>query len=173
MASERYTLDANVLVYAVDITDPGRQLRAQDVIARSYGRDCVLTVQALGEFYTVVTRKRLLSRALAASMVVDWRRTFALAAANADSLMRAMIAERRYGLSFWDAMLWATVRASPGARLSASASPTLSAPTRCRPRSSACSRAHKTRRNPWPKLSSMTPCARRAAVAGRPAACTR
>jgi antitoxin (DNA-binding transcriptional repressor) of toxin-antitoxin stability system len=51
MNGDRFTLDANVLVYAVDTASPEKRRTALDTLSRSVHRDAVLTMQALGEFY--------------------------------------------------------------------------------------------------------------------------
>ena len=45
-------LDANVLVYAADRTAGERHERTLHILDRAARRDCVLTLQALGEFFT-------------------------------------------------------------------------------------------------------------------------
>ena len=39
-------------------------------------RDCVLTLQALGEFFYVTTRKRMVARTEAAAQLRDWTTAF-------------------------------------------------------------------------------------------------
>ncbi len=72
--------------------------------------DCILTLQALGEFFHVVTRKGKLSADGAARFLADWRAVFPVHAASAAVLDDALEAVRSHQLGFWDAMLWATVQ---------------------------------------------------------------
>ena len=61
----RFTLDTNILFYAAD-TDAGiKHARAVTLIGQAAKANCVLTVQALGEFYHSVTRKRVAESARA------------------------------------------------------------------------------------------------------------
>ena len=53
----RYTLDSNILVYAVDLDAPGKRDRAQDILITATKEDAWLTLQALSEFFHAVTRK--------------------------------------------------------------------------------------------------------------------
>ncbi len=46
----------------------------------------------------------------AMAQVDDWQQLFPVVSAKAATLTRACAAVKRYQLSFWDAMLWATVR---------------------------------------------------------------
>lgn len=56
MTGERRFLDSNILVYLFDEDFPEKQARVRILIADRVG-DLVLSVQVLGEFFNVVTRK--------------------------------------------------------------------------------------------------------------------
>jgi len=105
-----YSFDTNILVYAAD-EDAGRRHRiAIELIDRVDGTDFVLALQSLSEFFHVTVRKRLLSVADAMAIVKDLRGLCRIAAADEVALTDAMAAVRDHGLSFWDALLWATLR---------------------------------------------------------------
>lgn len=108
MSGERYTFDANVLVYSVDCSAGEKHGRAMMLVDGAIERECVLTIQALGEFFFVVTRKGIAPAADAAAQVGDWLHVFPTAAANDAALRRALDTTRRSRLGFWDAMLLAT-----------------------------------------------------------------
>lgn len=112
----RVSLDTNILIYAADATAEQRHSRAVDLINRATGADCVLTLQSLGEFYNVATRKVGLAAGKTESFVNAWRSCFPVHAASASCLDEAMHAVRRHRLPFWDAMLWAAAREA-GCRL--------------------------------------------------------
>jgi len=108
----RLTLDANVLVYAADRRDP-RAPAAQDIIERAARTDCVLTVQALGEFLTVVLRKKGVPYAEAMRLLRTWAKLFGDAVPHgADGLAIAAEAASLGRFQFWDAMLLATAGAA-------------------------------------------------------------
>lgn len=109
-AKSRFSLDTNILVYAVDRDAGERHARAVDLMRRAAPRDCVLTVQVLAEFFHATTRKDLLEPALASAYVRDWMDVFQVTAADETALVDAMDAVVEHRLSFWDAMLWATAR---------------------------------------------------------------
>jgi hypothetical protein len=62
------------------------------------------------EFFNVVTRKAGVDRAAAAELVGHWSAAMAVENATLQDLAHAMRAVGEHGLSFWDALLWATVR---------------------------------------------------------------
>ena len=110
MSAERVTLDTNVLVYAIDRDAGERHGRAAALVDQAVDLDCVLTLQALSEFYFAVTRKGKMPARDAAAQVEDWQQLFPTVAAKPAALPHALAAAREHSLSFWDAMLWATAR---------------------------------------------------------------
>jgi predicted nucleic acid-binding protein len=112
MSGKRFTLDTNLLVYAVDRDAGERHYKATDIVDRAVDQDCVLTLQVLAEFFHAVTRKGKLPVADAAEQVKDWQMLFPVVAADTQALIRAISAVQQHNLSFWDALLWATVKAA-------------------------------------------------------------
>lgn len=105
------SFDANVLVYAADRTVGLRHDRAVDLIERAIrAGDCIQTLQSLCEFYNVATRKTGVDPQVAGAFVNGWNAVLQVAPHVAADLTDAMRAVREHRLSFWDAMLWATVR---------------------------------------------------------------
>lgn len=105
-----YTLDTNVLVYAVDPAEGWKHDVATAIVDCSIERACILTVQALAEFVAVATRRGMRSRIDAVAQARDWLRVFPTVAADANALDVAYTAvqEERFGL--FDALLLATAR---------------------------------------------------------------
>lgn len=106
----RFSLDTDILVYAVDRDAGERHRRSRDLVGRAAKRDCVLTVQSLAEFFHATTRKNLLEPARASAFVRSWREVFPLTSADGSALIDAIEAVEEHRLSFWDAMLWAASR---------------------------------------------------------------
>jgi len=107
MTSERITIDSNILVYSVDRDAGERHDRAVRVVDDCVDRDCVLTLQALAEFYFVATRKGKMPAEDAAAQVADWQKVFPTILPSGATIERALVGVREHSLQFWDAMLWA------------------------------------------------------------------
>jgi len=105
-ADRRFTLDANVLVYAAVQDATRRHQIAEALLARAADRDCVLTLQSLAEFFFATTRKSILSPERAEQAVATWLELFPTTGATAGSVQGAIRAVATHGLAFWDAMLW-------------------------------------------------------------------
>lgn len=110
MGAAKYSLDANILVYAVDNAALEKHRSAVNLLTSLAEQPTVLTLQALGEFYYVVTRKKLLPQNIALEIIEEWTTVFPVISAQPQTLARAIQANRRRQIPFWDAMLWATAK---------------------------------------------------------------
>jgi predicted nucleic acid-binding protein len=108
MTTERFSLDTNILVYAADRAAGERHARALEILDRAVRRDCVLTLQALAEFFHVTTRRRMVARTEAAAQLRDWATEFATVSADPGALWMALEFAVDGRLSLWDALLLAT-----------------------------------------------------------------
>ena len=104
----RVVFDTNVLVYAVDRSEGSRHLTASLLIERALrNRQGMLILQTLTEFYSVTTGKLKGRPDDALRFLARLRAVFTVHAADERDFDRATAGEA-HGLSFWDAMLWAT-----------------------------------------------------------------
>ena len=106
--TNRVSLDTNILIYAIDQTDKKRHKTALNVFEKIAQWDCILTLQALKEFFHVATRKKKLSSKNALAQIEDWRIIFPITTAKTSTLIQAIHAAEKYQLAFWDAMLLTT-----------------------------------------------------------------
>jgi predicted nucleic acid-binding protein len=108
ISGKRFSLDANVLVYAADRSAPDKHERAKLIVMAAPQLDCWLTIQALGEFFFLTTRKRIVSLGDATAQVNDWLNLFQTVGAGAPTIRAALPHATDRRLAFWDAMLLAT-----------------------------------------------------------------
>jgi predicted nucleic acid-binding protein len=107
-------VDTNVLVYARDAAQPGKQPVAgawmDRLWATAEGR---LSTQVLNEFYVTVARKLEPGLSLAeARAEVTELTTWQPVPVTNDIVRQAWTLEDRFALSFWDALIVAAARAS-------------------------------------------------------------
>jgi predicted nucleic acid-binding protein len=57
MTGHRFSIDTNILVYNIDKDAGTRHEQSRPLVDALVDRDCVLTLQALAEFFHAVTRK--------------------------------------------------------------------------------------------------------------------
>lgn len=105
-----FSIDTNILIHAAQSRSDPRKARAIDVVARAALADSILPVQALAEFANACRKKGLLETAIIAARVSDWSQGFAMVAVVAGDVGEALVMTARFSLSFYDALLCATVR---------------------------------------------------------------
>ena len=106
----RFTLDTNVLIYAVDTDADEKHKSASTLLTLAVEKDCVLTLQALSEFFNAVRKKNKASTDTAIELSRTWQQLFPIASAGPETLNEAIEVVRDHQLSFWDAMLWMTAK---------------------------------------------------------------
>lgn len=104
----RFTLDTNILVYALNDSAGPRHVAAAEIVRRSAVLDCWLTLQAISEFYSSTTRKRLVTPDEAAAQALDWLAIFPNTAASLANIRTALADALARRASYWDALLVAT-----------------------------------------------------------------
>ena len=108
------SLDANILVYALDDEAGERQVQASNLIeTMTRSGDVFLSLQSLAEFSNVLRRKKIAASTITAKLV-RLRAAFVVVPAAPDDLDEALWAVEHHNLAFWDAMLWATCRRAGG-----------------------------------------------------------
>jgi predicted nucleic acid-binding protein len=106
-------IDANLLVYAHDPSDPAKQagaIRTLDLLqASGQGR---LSVQCLAELFSVLTRGTdpLMSRQEASRQVALLARAWPVLAVTPQVVLEATRGASAYRMAYWDAQIWAVAR---------------------------------------------------------------
>ena len=104
----RSLVDTNILVYSRDLNEPVKRARAIEVIdqLRASG-ELVLSAQCLNEFSSTSLRRGTpISEVRVA--VSRWHDLGHVLPLTGSATTAALTAVERYGLSFWDALIWAT-----------------------------------------------------------------
>lgn len=100
----RFSIDANVLVYAFESGDPKTDM-ANRVLIGALGADCVLTNQIVGEFLNVIRRRMPDKVADAREAVRSWSLLFPLVPTDTAQLIAASALAARHHLQFWDSVI--------------------------------------------------------------------
>src|SRR5690606_40255519 len=95
--------------YAADGGAGDRHARALHILVSAARRDCVLTLQALGEFFFTATRKGIVPPRDAAEQVRDFLQIFRTFAADVGAVRAALDWAERGRRSFWDGVLIGTL----------------------------------------------------------------
>ena len=107
---KRFTFDTNILIYAVNTDTAEKHQLAASLLGRAVERNCLLTLQVLGEFFNATRRKSLASMDEVIAITRVWQQIFSIVPANQETFNEAVEYVRDHNISFWDAMLWATAK---------------------------------------------------------------
>ncbi len=108
--TEPYTLDANVLFYAVDADAGYKHTVAAELLRYAPRGNCLMTLQALGEVYNAVSRRKPHYRDDAEVLLVSLEESVLIVSADMADLREAIEQHTQRPLQFWDTLLWATAR---------------------------------------------------------------
>ncbi|MGH9629688.1 MAG: PIN domain-containing protein [Bryobacteraceae bacterium] len=106
--SGRFFLDTNLLIYAIDATDPGKQVIAQKWIATAHeSGDGLVSYQVVQEWFNVVLRKAAapLSADEAASIYHRLIEPLWRIQSSRELLETALDLHRRDSISWWDSLI--------------------------------------------------------------------
>ena len=107
MADAKVFLDANILVYAHDISAGTKHDVARDMMAGLWKRGGgVLSTQVLQEFYVNVTQKlpKPIDVSVAQKVIGDLL-SWEVVVNDGKSILNAIVLQKRYKYSFWDSLI--------------------------------------------------------------------
>jgi predicted nucleic acid-binding protein len=108
MSAERFTLDTNILVYAVDAREGRKRDLAVHIIEVAARLDCPLALQVVGEFYVAATTKLKLGAKDAAARAAQLIAGFECFTYSVPALRAALDEAPKGRFSFWDGLLLAS-----------------------------------------------------------------
>lgn len=108
MSAERFTLDTNILVYAVDGREGRKRDFATHLIEASVGLDCPLALQVVGEFYAAATTKLKLDARDAAARAAQLIAGFETFGYSVHAVRAALEEAPKGRFSYWDGVLLAS-----------------------------------------------------------------
>jgi predicted nucleic acid-binding protein len=107
MSAERFTLDNNILIYAVDIREGRKRGFAAQIIEAAASLDCPLALQVVGEFYAAATTKLKLDPKDAAARAAQLIAGFDTFSYSVHAVRAALEEAPRGRFSYWDGVLLA------------------------------------------------------------------
>ena len=112
-------MDTNVLVYAYDRRDISKRSQAQELLTTGIEDEtAVISVQVLGEFFTVVTQR--IQNPLSteeAQEVVNLISVLPVMELDLALVRRAISTHLRYQISYWDALIVAAAESAGCAQI--------------------------------------------------------
>jgi predicted nucleic acid-binding protein len=111
----RIALDTNILAYAEGVNGPERQAQARQILRDLAEQERVVPVQALGELFTLLTRKARRPAVEARAAVWAWHDACLAVDTSSAVLLDAMELATTHQLALWDSIMLAAA-ASSGCR---------------------------------------------------------
>ena len=104
-----FSLDSNILIYGFDPDSGGKHAISRRLTAALRTSNARLPMQCLGEFYSVVVRKRFLAAPDAERLVNTFLQSVTVVAAEPADLAQAMQVQQQHRLQFFDSLILATL----------------------------------------------------------------
>jgi predicted nucleic acid-binding protein len=109
----KHLVDTNLLVYAYDRSEPGKQAKAVELLDELVKNGTgILSSQVLSEFHAVVTRKLAapLTPREAYTSISNYIRSWNIVDLTSLVVLEAARGVRDHRLSYWDSLIWATAK---------------------------------------------------------------
>lgn len=110
MSGERYTIDANILFYALDDRADEKREVARALLRAVLQNRCPIAVQTLGETYNAMSKRRPALTAEVKAILSHLTSIIEVVTADPADFLEAMRLREKRQVQFWDAMLWATAK---------------------------------------------------------------
>ena len=108
--SDKVFIDSNIIVYAYDRHEPAKQTQAQAILTSAINEEsAMLSVQVLGEFFVVVTRR--IKNPLSvdeAEKIGNVLAALPVSEIDLSLVRRAIETQKAYGISYWDSLIIST-----------------------------------------------------------------
>lgn len=105
--TDRFFVDANVLVYSSDSSEPTKRYLARELLTNLVRNgNGALSVQVLGEYFSIVTRR--IPNPLSveeATSVIDQIGSLQVIDIDTAMVRRAIVTHSRYGVNYWDSLI--------------------------------------------------------------------
>lgn len=107
--NDKCFIDSNILVYAFDQNDTTKMEKARILLTELKHNDFLLiSVQTLGEFFNVTTRKFGFSKKIALEICDELSNMFPVCEINKNNVNHAMKLSEKTGYSYWDSLILST-----------------------------------------------------------------
>jgi predicted nucleic acid-binding protein len=99
------SLDTNILVYATDESDPPKHAAARKLLERAIKMGWPVAAQVYGEYYSVVTRKKIAPRPAARAVIEAWATYMPPLPSSITAHTAALQLATEKQVQYWDALI--------------------------------------------------------------------
>lgn len=99
------SIDTSVLVYATDESDAAKHAASRKLLERALKAGWPIAAQVYGEFFSVVTRKRLATRGAARAVIEAWGASMPPMPSSITAHTAALQLAAEKQVQYWDALI--------------------------------------------------------------------
>jgi len=100
-------LDTNIWVYLYAQNLPGKSVKVRDLVDNNFA-SIIISTQVLGEFYNVLTKKKLKPKDEAKQIILEMVTSFIIVEIDVLKVITALEINSTYGYTYWDSLIVAT-----------------------------------------------------------------
>ncbi len=100
-------LDTNIWVYLYAQNLPDKSAKVRDLVESNF-TSIIVSTQVLGEFYNVLTKKKLKPKDEAKQIILEIVTTFTIVEIDVLKVIKALEINSTYGYTYWDSLILAT-----------------------------------------------------------------
>lgn len=100
-------LDTNIWVYLYAQNLPDKSTKVRDLVESNFA-SIIVSTQVLGEFYNVLTKKKLKPKDEAKQIILEMMTSFTIVEIDVLKVITALEINSTYGYTYWDSLILAT-----------------------------------------------------------------
>jgi len=105
--TDKVLFDTNIWVYLYAQNLPDKSVKVRELVNNNF-TSIIISTQILGEFYNVLTKKKLKSQDETKQIIQEMVTNFTIVEIDVLKVMAALEVNSKYGYTYWDSLVVAT-----------------------------------------------------------------
>lgn len=105
--TDKVLFDTNIWVYFYAQNLPDKSVKVRELVNNNF-TSIIISTQILGEFYNVLTKKKLKSKDETKQIIQEMVTNFTIVEIDVLKVMAALEINSKYGYTYWDSLVVAT-----------------------------------------------------------------
>ena len=105
--TDKVLFDTNIWVYLYAKNLPDKSVKVRELVNNNF-TSIIISTQILGEFYNVLTKKKLKSKDETKQIIQEMVTNFTIVEIDVLKVMAALEINSKYGYTYWDSLVVAT-----------------------------------------------------------------
>jgi predicted nucleic acid-binding protein len=105
--TDKVLFDTNIWVYLYAQNLPDKSVKVRELVNNNF-TSIIISTQILGEFYNVLTKKKLKSQDETKQIIQEMVTNFTIVEIDVLKVMAALEINSKYGYTYWDSLVVAT-----------------------------------------------------------------